>query len=742
MATSDGGALRAAVVELSSDSDSDNSYLDSAGDEVDDGDNDISRPGPYTFRICQWRTPEFHDRECSRYFDCPTHVIERVLSDHEQAAEGDTDAEGDIHTEAYNDTEEEADHEDMQRGGSEESGVSESRGFPGNGHEEAAAEAHDHPASAIYIEDDEARPRGTTTTSTPQSTMPNTAAPEPSTDSREVSRGGVAEHASRASIQHDNGAVGTATNPIILVDSSPELPRSELAPADNAGQSVAVTTSTTPQSVPSIARTNDPVSPVPPWRRQSAPSTGTELLRPSLPPPAPPPTLPTPSVPRPAERRGPPEIVLPRWQPDAEVTYCPICHTQFSIFVRKHHCRKCGRVVCNACSPHRITIPYQYIVQPPGAPRTPQRHSTLFFGDVDFGSIGGGERVRLCNPCVPDPNTTPHQAQAQTRGLAPGQAQGNSGHARSQSSLSTPYPDPNNHSPTSSRWVSYFSAAPANDAYARSRSVTMQSGPPSSSGPQVTSHHHHHHQHQHPYPHSTQSRILAGTPPAYYPSASSSSSQRHHPYPGIASRYRSMVDVGHRPPRTVPGGSSSSSAVAAGGSASSSAVAAGPSAYLSPSVPGPSSSSAHRRMQPPSRPQQHQIAEEDECPVCHRELPPRTLPNFEALREAHISICITSHSTYSASPATAANTSGAGDAPGNPPLPPIPPRRTGMFPYVATEKDCVDSAECTICLEEFEVGVPMARLECLCRFHRACISAWWERHPGRCPMHQHDSYGY
>lgn len=33
------------------------------------------------------------------------------------------------------------------------------------------------------------------------------------------------------------------------------------------------------------------------------------------------------------------EIVLPRWQPDAEVTYCPICRQQFSFFVRKHHCR-------------------------------------------------------------------------------------------------------------------------------------------------------------------------------------------------------------------------------------------------------------------------------------------------------------------------------------------------------------------------------------------------------------------
>jgi len=132
------------------------------------------------------------------------------------------------------------------------------------------------------------------------------------------------------------------------------------------------------------------------------------------------------------------------------------------------------------------------------------------------------------------------------------------------------------------------------------------------------------------------------------------------------------------------------------------------------------------------------IPEEDECPVCHRELPPRTLPNVEALREAHINICITAHSTYSGTPGASSGEVGPdGTTP-----PPLSARRTGMFPYKATEKDCVDSAECTICLEEFEVGVQMARLECLCRFHRQCISAWFVNHPGRCPVHQHDSFGF
>lgn len=113
-------------------------------------------------------------------------------------------------------------------------------------------------------------------------------------------------------------------------------------------------------------------------------------------------------------------MTLPRWQPDAEVSECPICGTVFSFWHRKHHCRKCGRVVCSACSPHRITIPRQFIVRPPASTALPSsaahppRPIIDLTGDDSLTStstinpaLGGGEEVRLCNPCVPDPNPNP-----------------------------------------------------------------------------------------------------------------------------------------------------------------------------------------------------------------------------------------------------------------------------------------------------------------------------------------------
>jgi hypothetical protein len=114
------------------------------------------------------------------------------------------------------------------------------------------------------------------------------------------------------------------------------------------------------------------------------------------------------------------DMSLPTWQADSDVTECPICGTVFSFWYRKHHCRKCGRVVCASCSPHRITIPRQFIVRPPDSDPlesspVPSHPPVVDLTDDEPATpsstinpaLGGGEEVRLCNPCVPDPNPNP-----------------------------------------------------------------------------------------------------------------------------------------------------------------------------------------------------------------------------------------------------------------------------------------------------------------------------------------------
>uniref|UniRef100_A0A8C4PWF2 RUN and FYVE domain-containing protein 4 n=1 Tax=Eptatretus burgeri TaxID=7764 RepID=A0A8C4PWF2_EPTBU len=38
------------------------------------------------------------------------------------------------------------------------------------------------------------------------------------------------------------------------------------------------------------------------------------------------------------------------WQPDRDARICVECHSDFSILIRKHHCRSCGRIFCDSCS--------------------------------------------------------------------------------------------------------------------------------------------------------------------------------------------------------------------------------------------------------------------------------------------------------------------------------------------------------------------------------------------------------
>ncbi|XP_037956827.1 zinc finger FYVE domain-containing protein 26 homolog isoform X2 [Teleopsis dalmanni] len=49
------------------------------------------------------------------------------------------------------------------------------------------------------------------------------------------------------------------------------------------------------------------------------------------------------------------------WVKDEDTTHCMCCkRAAFTMLMRRHHCRRCGRVVCFACSTHRLRIPELY----------------------------------------------------------------------------------------------------------------------------------------------------------------------------------------------------------------------------------------------------------------------------------------------------------------------------------------------------------------------------------------------
>ncbi len=44
------------------------------------------------------------------------------------------------------------------------------------------------------------------------------------------------------------------------------------------------------------------------------------------------------------------------WIIDEDINTCMICDREFGFFLRKHHCRSCGNVVCYICSPDFVVI--------------------------------------------------------------------------------------------------------------------------------------------------------------------------------------------------------------------------------------------------------------------------------------------------------------------------------------------------------------------------------------------------
>jgi len=53
------------------------------------------------------------------------------------------------------------------------------------------------------------------------------------------------------------------------------------------------------------------------------------------------------------------ETIAPVWRSDDSEDACPLCQKKFTFTKRRHHCRKCGGLCCNACSLKRMIIKSQ-----------------------------------------------------------------------------------------------------------------------------------------------------------------------------------------------------------------------------------------------------------------------------------------------------------------------------------------------------------------------------------------------
>jgi hypothetical protein len=45
------------------------------------------------------------------------------------------------------------------------------------------------------------------------------------------------------------------------------------------------------------------------------------------------------------------------WDDDRKATRCSVCGVSFSVTVRRHHCRRCGILVCDKDGNDRLALP-------------------------------------------------------------------------------------------------------------------------------------------------------------------------------------------------------------------------------------------------------------------------------------------------------------------------------------------------------------------------------------------------
>jgi hypothetical protein len=68
-----------------------------------------------------------------------------------------------------------------------------------------------------------------------------------------------------------------------------------------------------------------------------------------------------------------------KWVPDEEVSNCYNCNKYFSIIMRKHHCRVCGKIFCSYCTTPNVHIPEELLSEDSKKGSTTQYVTSYFY---------------------------------------------------------------------------------------------------------------------------------------------------------------------------------------------------------------------------------------------------------------------------------------------------------------------------------------------------------------------------
>ncbi|EDK47176.1 hypothetical protein LELG_05357 [Lodderomyces elongisporus NRRL YB-4239] len=99
-----------------------------------------------------------------------------------------------------------------------------------------------------------------------------------------------------------------------------------------------------------------------------------------------------------AHPQNPPPPPIPQspvWENDYDTSTCRLCHKTFNLWCRRHHCRRCGKVVCADCSSQFIY--YTPLVAPPPT-------ASSFSTSSPFSSLASPQTMmsknRTCDKCA------------------------------------------------------------------------------------------------------------------------------------------------------------------------------------------------------------------------------------------------------------------------------------------------------------------------------------------------------